>query len=182
MPISELQDRKLNRAFEHLDMDRDGVIERDDLLGLAARFLLGFGEPPTSLRGKALLDNFDQLWAALVSRLDLDGDSRISREEFRRGMTTAFIEGPDYESAFRPAVQAAARLCDADCDGMIDPSEFRTMHTAYGTPENDISMAFSAIDTDEDGMVTVTELVHAAREFYIGDDPRAGGTWLFGRI
>ncbi|GAA3215441.1 EF-hand domain-containing protein [Actinocorallia longicatena] len=182
MVTTELQDRKLDRAFEHLDVDRDGVIERDDLVGLGARFLLGFGEPPTSIRGRALLDNFDTVWSALLSRLDMEADSRISREEFHRGMAAAFIHGPDWEPAFRPAAQAVARLCDTDCDGMVDPGEFRTMLSAYGTAEGDIAMAFSALDADSDGMVSVTELVAAAREFYTGDDPTAAGSWLFGRI
>ncbi|GAB3679102.1 hypothetical protein GCM10027589_49360 [Actinocorallia lasiicapitis] len=182
MVTTDLQARKLDRAFDHLDVDRDGIIERDDLVSLGARFLLGFGEPPTSSRGRALLDRFDQLWAALLSRLDLDADCRITRSEFRRGMAAAFIHGPDYEQVFRPAAQAVAHLCDGDCDGMIEPAEFRTMLAAYGTSEGDIAMAFSALDTDHDGRITVPELVTATREFYTGDDERAAGSWLFGRI
>ncbi|MEO5875149.1 MAG: EF-hand domain-containing protein [Streptosporangiaceae bacterium] len=182
MSTTELQDRKLDRAFDHLDADRDDVIARDDLVGLGARVLLGFGEPPTSVRGRTLLDNFDQMWAALLARLDLDGDHRISREEFRRGMAAAFIDGPDYEPAFRPAAQALARMCDIDGDGMVDPGEFRILQTAYGTAEGDIAMAFNALDTDRDGRVSVAELVAAAQDYYTGDDPEAGGNWLFGRI
>src|SRR5262245_59901943 len=97
MSTSELQDRKLDRAFDQLDLNRDGMVDREELVGLGSRFLLGFGEPPTSLPGRTLLDAFDHMWAALMSRLDLDADRRISRDEFRRGMAAAFIQGPDYE-------------------------------------------------------------------------------------
>lgn len=182
MSTSELQDRKLDRAFDHLDADRDGAIDREDLVGLGSRVLLGFGEPPTSARGRALLDSFDQMWAALVARLDLDGDGRISRTQFHQGMIAAFIDGPDYEPVFRPAAQSLARLCDVDGDGMVDPAEFRILQTAYGTEDGEIGTAFSALDSDHDGRLAVAELVAAAEAFYIGDDPDAGGNWLFGRI
>lgn len=182
MPTSELQDRKLDRIFDQLDVNRDGVVDREDLAGLGARFLIGFGEPPTSAPGRRLLEAFDQVWAALTSRLDLEADTRIGRAEFRRGMAEAFITGPDYEPVLRPANQAIARICDGDDDGLIDPVAFRTMQTAYGTAEGDIVSAFGALDADGDGMVTVTELERAACEFYTGDDPAAGGNWLFGRI
>ncbi|MDX6743242.1 EF-hand domain-containing protein [Actinocorallia sp. A-T 12471] len=182
MSTSELQDRKLDRAFDHLDVNRDGMVDREDLAGLGARFLIGFGEPPTSSPGRTLLESFDLVWAAVMSRLDLDADSRIGRDQFRRGMAEAFIVGPDYEPVLRPANQAVARICDADADGLIDPVAFRTMQTAYGTAEADIASAFGALDADGDGMLTVSELERAAREFYTGDDPRAGGNWLFGRI
>ncbi|MCD0451031.1 EF-hand domain-containing protein [Actinocorallia sp. API 0066] len=182
MSTSELQDRKLDRVFDQLDVNRDGVVDREDLAGLGARFLIGFGEPPTSAPGRALLEAFDQVWAALMSRLDLDAESRVTRDQFRRGMAEAFITGPDYEPVLRPVAQAVARICDADADGLIDPVAFRTMQTAYGTPEGDIVTAFGALDADGDGMVTVVELERAAREFYTGDDPAAGGNWLFGRI
>jgi Ca2+-binding EF-hand superfamily protein len=182
MPTSELQGRKLDRAFDHLDADRDGAIARDDLVGLGARVLLGFGEPPTSIRGRALLDGFDQMWAALVARLDLDGDGRISRAQFHRGMIAAFIEGPDYEPVLRRAAQSLARQCDVDGDGLVDPAEFWIMQTAYGTEEREIGTAFSVLDSDHDGRITVTELVAAAQAFYTGDDPGASGNWLFGRI
>jgi Ca2+-binding EF-hand superfamily protein len=182
MPTSELQDRKLDRAFDHLDADRDGAIDRGDLVGLGARVLLGFGEPPTSVRGRTLLDSFDQMWAALVARLDLEDDGRISRAQFRRGMIAAFIDGPDYEPVFRPAAQSLASLCDVDADGMVDPAEFQIMQRAYGTEEGDIGTAFSALDSDKDGRLTVAELVAAAETFYTGDDPRADGNWLFGQI
>ena len=48
--LTSLQDRKLDPAFAHLDVDGDGQIEHEDVLALGARLLIGFGEAPTSTR------------------------------------------------------------------------------------------------------------------------------------
>ena len=48
MVAIDLLNHKLDRAFDHIDASGRGVVEREDLLGLGARILVGFGESPTS--------------------------------------------------------------------------------------------------------------------------------------
>lgn len=177
-----LQDRKLDRSFAHLDVNGNGQVERDDVLGLGARLLVGFGESPTSKRGRSVIDKFDALWDSLVSALDTDGDGRISPEEYRAGMTRAFIEGPDFERVFRPAAESIAQLADTDGDGSIDFAEFTRILDAFGASAGDAHAAFNRLDRDSSGTLTVAELVQATREYYTSDDPNAVGNWLFGPI
>lgn len=179
---TELQNRKLDRAFGHIDIDNDGYIERDDVLGLGARILVGFGEAPTSAKGKAVIDHYDTLWETIVARIDSDRDARISREEYRSGMAAAFIHGPDFDHVFRPAAQAVATLCDTDDDGVVGADEFQTLQSAFGTSTADAQAAFNKLDTNGSGTLTVDELIEAAREFFLGDDPSSRGNWLFGPI
>ncbi|GAA0953680.1 hypothetical protein [Nonomuraea longicatena] len=178
----DLRNHKLDRAFDHIDVGGRGEIERGDLLGLGARILVGFGESPTSMTGTRLVDGFDGIWAALVGELDRDADTRISREEFRRGMTSAFVEGGQFEPVFFPATRAVAELCDADGDGRIGPSEFRTMLSAFGTAYDDVDEAFDRLDREGCGSLSVSDLVDAARQYYTGDDPHSAGNWLFGPL
>ncbi|MEV0587878.1 EF-hand domain-containing protein [Nonomuraea sp. NPDC050310] len=181
MPI-DLRDHKLDRAFGHLDVDGGGEIEREDLLGLGARLLVGFGESPTSLTGRRLVDGFDGIWAALAAALDRDGDGRLTAAEFKAGMTVAFIEGGGFDPVFLPAAEAVADLCDQNRDGQIGVHEFRMLLSAFGTPYDDVAEAFDRLDRDHDGTLTVSELVTAVREYYTGDDPHAAGNWLFGPL
>src|SRR5262245_53706072 len=100
---TELQIEKLDRAFDHIDADHSGDIERDDLIGLGSRVLLGFGESPTSHRGKVLLDRFDELWTEIAAYADTDSSGSISPAEFRTAMISAYIEGQKFDQTFRPA-------------------------------------------------------------------------------
>lgn len=182
--VTDLRNRKLDRAFGHMDLDADGIVEREDLLGLGARILVGFGESPTTTTGRKLVDSFDGIWNALCSNHNDQGhrDRRISAEEFRESMTAAFIEGDRFETVFAPAAHAVAELCDTDGDGQIGPAEFRIMLSAFCTAYDDVDAAFDRLDRDADGRLSVPELVEATRQYYTGDDPHAAGNWLYGPL
>ncbi|MGI5270598.1 EF-hand domain-containing protein [Nonomuraea sp. CA-218870] len=178
----DLLNHKLDRAFEHIDAAGRGVVDREDLLGLGARILVGFGESPTSVTGSALVEGFDRIWAELTAALGRDEDADLSREDFRLGMTAAFVKGDRYEPVFHPAVVATAALCDRGGDGYVGPQEFRTLLAAFGTGHDDADDAFDKLDTTGRGVLTVDELVAAARDFYAGEEPGAPGNWLFGPL
>ncbi|WP_433441543.1 EF-hand domain-containing protein [Nonomuraea sp. CA-141351] len=178
----DLLNHKLDRAFDHIDACGNGVVEREDLLGLGARILVGFGESPTSLTGSSLVDSFDGIWATLSQTLERDPDFSIARPDFRTGMVAAFVTGDLYDAVFRPATVAVAKLCDGNRDGEIGPGEFRTMLSAFGVAYDDVDEAFDRLDRTGRGALTVDELVLAASDYYRSDDPNAAGNWLFGPL
>jgi len=177
-----LLNHKLDRAFGHVDVDGDGSIEREDLLGLGARILVGFGEAPTSRAGSRLAQGFEEIWRTLAAETGTDGDGVISSEEFRAGMTSAFVEGDRFDTVFAPAAEALAGLCDTDGDGAVGPDEFGIMMAAFGTPREDARATFERLDGDGDGVLSVDELVEATRQFYTSADPDVAGNWLFGPL
>jgi len=179
---NDLQLEKLDRAFDHIDANHSGEIERDDLLGLGSRVLLGFGESPTSTKGKALIDRFDELWTEIVEHADSDESGAISPAEFRTAMISAYIDGQKFDKTFRPAAVAIAALCDQDNDGAIGLAEFQILQSAFGTADGDAVAAFQRLDLDANGSLSVDELVRAAHEYYTGGDPRMPGNHLFGPL
>jgi Ca2+-binding EF-hand superfamily protein len=178
---TELQLEKLDRAFDHIDAARSGEIDRDDMIGLGSRVLLGFGQAPTSSRGKLLIDRFDELWTEIAAHADTGGPA-ISPAEFRTAMITAYIEGLKFDQTFRPATAAIAGLCDTDEDGAIQVSEFRVLQAAFGTRADDATASFLLLDRDHNGTISVDELVAAAHEYYTSADPKALGNSLYGPL
>jgi Ca2+-binding EF-hand superfamily protein len=179
---TDLQIEKLDRAFDHIDADHTGQIERADLIGLGSRVLLGFGQAPTSSLGKELLDRFDELWTEIAEHADIDDSGAISPAEFRTAMINAYIRQQKFDETFRPATTALAAIIDTDGDGEVVLDEFQIFQTAFGTPDDDATAAFHLLDRDHNGSLSVDELVIAAHEFYTSDDPQALGNSLFGPL
>jgi Ca2+-binding EF-hand superfamily protein len=181
-PPSAFLKHKLDRSFRRLDTDGNGHVGRADLQDIGARLIHGFGESPTSPKGKSVVVRLEAVWAELAAYADADRDGRISADEYQAGMTAAFIEGPAFDPVFRPAAEAVAGLCDTDGDGRVDGKEFAVLQEAFNTPPEDVAAAFRRLDTDSDGGLSVAELVTAIRAYYIGTDPQAPGNWLFGPL
>ncbi len=179
---TELLKRRLDRVFGHLDANGNGKVERDDLLGLGARILVGFGESPTSAAGSKLIHGFESIWQALSAELDVDGDRAISPEEFRAGMAPVFSESERFDAVFGPAAEAVAELCDSDGDGVVGPAEFRVMLSAFDTPHDDVESAFDRLDRDSDRGISVGELVEATRKYCTSAGPSATGGRMFGPL
>lgn len=177
---TDLQFDKLDRAFNHIDANRNGQIERDDLLALGARLLVGFGQAPTSVKGRQLLDRYDDLWDELATRLDTDG--ALSPAEFRDGMIRAFIDGDRYQAILHPAAQAVAALADTDDDGRVSATEFEVLQRAFGVAAPDSQAAFIRLDSAGAGHLGVLDLVEASRQYYTSPDPDAPGNWLYGPL
>ncbi|MEV8630471.1 hypothetical protein AB0395_02330 [Streptosporangium sp. NPDC051023] len=179
---TELLKRKLDHAFEHLDANGNGRVEREDLLGLGALIMVGFGESPTSAAGSKLVHGFESIWRALSADLGGDGEGAISPEEFRTGMSSVLSEDERFDTVFRPAAEAVAELCDTDGDGLVEPAEFRLLLSAFGTPHDDVDTAFDRLDRDRDRGVSVSELVEATRAYYTSADPGSTGDRLRGSL
>jgi Ca2+-binding EF-hand superfamily protein len=181
--LNILQQRKLDRAFSHLDTDRDGVIEWEDWIELATRITGAFGQSPASAQGAEVVSSFEQLWQTLLSHLDLDGDRRISPQEWQSGMAQAFVNSEDsYRANFHPAAVAVFGLADTDNDGHLTLQEFLALQRAFGTGPDDAEKAFQHLDRDGSGTLTVEELVRASEQYYRGADSDAEGNWLWGPI
>ncbi|MFJ4675734.1 MULTISPECIES: EF-hand domain-containing protein [unclassified Kitasatospora] len=178
-----LLDRKIALCFGHLDADGNGTVDREDLLTLGARLLSEFGEPPTSPKGTALMAGMARYWEALAAAADADGDRRLTPEEYRAGMTGAFLTSPDgFRTALRPLTEAVVALLDTDGDGEVDEREFQSWQQVFRTAPEHRAAAFRHLDTDASGRLSVDELLTALQEFYLSPDPDAPGNWLYGPL
>jgi Ca2+-binding EF-hand superfamily protein len=179
---TDLQVLKIDRSFTYIDVDDSGAITRDDLQGLGARLLAGFGTSPAGTQGRRVADSFDRLWDTLADAADLDRDGRITLDEYRFSVVSSFIDGDRFESVFRPAIDAVLVVADTDGDGLVQPQEFLLVHEAFGRSEQDSDYAFAELDLDGDGALGRAELLDAVRDYYTSADPNAIGNLFFGRL
>lgn len=180
-----LLDRKLDRAFTHLDVNEDQVIDEHDIIGLGSRLLSALGEPATSPKATQVMGGLVDFWQELFTELDLDRDGKVTPEEYKQGMTRLYADGGEaYDKSFRPMVQAMLLVVDTDGDGRISPEEFHKAQLAFDTKlgREDTDALFTRIDKDHDGFLSVDELLGAVREYYTGDDEDAPGNLLFGEL
>lgn len=182
MAPTELQLQKLDRAFDLLDINHNGQIQRDDLVSLGTRLVLGFGQPASSEKARNVLKLCDALWNELADEADIDRDDSISPAEFREAMISAYIEGDKFDKTFAPTTRSWATLADIDTDGFVAPGDFRTLHAAFGAQDHDTRVAVAALDPKGDGRLSVPVIVVAAREYYISADPQAPGNLFFGHL
>ncbi|WP_206780526.1 EF-hand domain-containing protein [Streptomyces sp. CB00455] len=89
--------------------------------------------------------------------------------------------GDSFDRTYRPHMEAVVDLADADGDGVLSRSEFIRLG-APAVSEEQSHRSFDQVDTDGDGSLTAQELVAAARDFYVSDDPEAVGNHLFGQL
>lgn len=68
---TDLQILKLDRAFDLLDVNHNGQIERDDLIGLGERLILAFGQPASSEKGSDVMRLSDALWNELAAEAEV---------------------------------------------------------------------------------------------------------------
>ncbi|MGA5701752.1 EF-hand domain-containing protein [Peterkaempfera bronchialis] len=174
---------KIDVCFGHFDTDDNGSIDREDLLTLGSQLLTRFGEPATSPKGTALMDGMTRFWDALSAVADLDGDGKLSPEEYRASMTGAFITSAEgFDASFRPLAEAVCALLDTDGDGEVDEQEFQAWQEVFRTEPADRAAAFRRLDTNGNGKLSVDELLAAIRQYYISPEADAAGNWLYGPL
>ncbi|MCX4693258.1 EF-hand domain-containing protein [Streptomyces sp. NBC_01408] len=182
---TDLLDRKLERAFTHLDADGSGGIDEHDIIALGSRLLSALAEPADSPKATQVMTGLVGFWQELFTELDLDRDGKVTPEEYKLGMTRLYADGgPAYDRSFRPMMEAFLTVVDTDGDGRISPEEFHKGQEAFDTRLSftDTETLFRRIDTDGDGTLSVDELLAAVREYYTGTDEEAPGNLLFGEL
>jgi Ca2+-binding EF-hand superfamily protein len=144
---------ELDALFDALDVNHDGVLDAEEIAAVAA--VVGGGETsPVEL-----------LLAAGAPALDRDDSPALSREAFKRLMTTRaeveFATPPEEE------LLAAFEALDLDGDGVITREEMQAAMarisgregTAFPQSVDDAPAIFDALDVDKSGSLDYEEFV-----------------------
>ena len=184
MGVSAFLDRKLARRFATYDSDGDGYVDRADFERAVARLGEAFGHPPDSEALGRLRDLVLALWDRLVRAADLDGDGRITEDEYKSAFAAGLLVTPEsFADGYVPFLDALMAVADRDGDGKLTRDEQVLWQGALmNLPEGDAREVFGRLDTDADGLISSAAMLEAIREFYFDEDPRSTGSWLLGPL
>ncbi|HVK67858.1 MAG TPA: hypothetical protein VM694_25535 [Polyangium sp.] len=182
--LSDFLARRLARRFRAHDHDGNGYLQRRDFEVSAVRMAEEFGHGPESPARQRLVELSLGLWEHMRKVADFDADERISLAEYKAAFAAGMLETAEtFDQAYVPYVNAVMDVVDLDRDGKLTVSdEVRWMGTLMNVPEQVSRDAFRRIDKDNDGFITVHDLVETIRGYYFDESPEAPGHWLLGSL
>ncbi|MFC3453799.1 EF-hand domain-containing protein [Amycolatopsis speibonae] len=161
---------RAKKRFEKWDVNGNGTIEKSDLVAEASRIITAFEEDPASPQARAVRSAFEAMFEYLASKAGVGPSGSLDEEQFINVLETQVFQGGDagFDKVVRPTIAAIVGLCDTDGDGEVNPSEFAKWLDAIGVERSAAKKAFSDIDANGNGKLTVNELVQAVRDYHSG--------------
>ncbi|MEJ8635673.1 EF-hand domain-containing protein [Streptomyces sp. NPDC006475] len=160
-------ERKIASRFAAFDQDGNGYIDREDFSGAAARLLAEFSTKARSDKGQALYSGAEAFWQGMAGIADVDGDQRVTRQEFITGAVKRLRDNPQrFAEIARPFLHAVIAIADEDGQG-VTPSAAERVMRVLGVDESRASQAAAALDADADGRISEEEILTAFAAYYV---------------
>ncbi|GGZ25934.1 calcium-binding protein [Streptomyces inusitatus] len=160
-------ERKIASRFAAFDQDGNGYIDRQDFSGAAAALLTEFATTARCARGQALYSGAEAFWQGMAGIADVDGDQRVSRQEFVTGAVKRLRDNPHrFAEIARPFLHAVVAIADEDGSGLTLTAVERVLKV-LGVDPSLASAAARALDADGDGRVTEEEVLTALASYYV---------------
>ncbi|MFE4262459.1 EF-hand domain-containing protein [Streptomyces sp. NPDC056883] len=154
-------ERKIAARFATFDQDGSGYIDREDFSTAAKAVLAEFAVAARSDKGQAVFAGAEAFWQGMAGIADVDGDQRVSREEFVTGAAKRLRDNPHrFAEIARPFLRAVIAAADADGLGATPVATARVLRV-LGTPEELAGPVATALDADGDGRITEDEILAA---------------------
>ncbi len=151
----------LERRFAFLDVDGNGVWQRDDCQLLARRLCDAFGHTADSATGQAVVAGQRALFDVLLPHMDANGDQEITKDEFMAAVARPIEDRPGFDAAVRSVAHSLVQVADQDGNGALDPGEYGRLAAVYNARVREATQAFERLDQDRNGLLDTTELAAA---------------------
>ncbi|MFH8800335.1 EF-hand domain-containing protein [Streptomyces sp. NPDC017936] len=173
---------KIKKVFSALDANNDGYVDWSDFQSIIDRYRSEYRLDNNNRKAMALHAAYAMLWQELARHADLNGDQRLSEEEYVAATRSTVLDISRFDSV-NGLTDATFDVMDADGDNQISKDEYlRLANNIWGISSPEAAQAFAALDTDGDGHISRPEFIRAAREFFLSPDPAAPGSLTFGRV
>lgn len=157
----QLYQRRIARRFSAFDQDGDGTISREDFSTAAKRLLTEFEVPFRSDRGQALCDGAEAFWQGMAGIADVDGDQRVSRQEFLGGAVKRLHDHPErFAEIARPFLHAVLAIA-------VTPADVERALRALGVDEAPAAMSARTLPTLDSGRVDEAAAVTAFAHYFM---------------
>ncbi|MFH8518870.1 EF-hand domain-containing protein [Streptomyces gelaticus] len=160
-------ERKIAFRFAAFDQDGNGYIDRADFNAAAARLLAEFGTTARCDKGQALYIGAEAFWQGMAGIADVDGDQRVTREEFVGGAVKRLRDNPErFAEIARPFLRAAIAVTDRDNQGAASVPALERALRVLGADAPTAELAARSLDADRDGKVTEDQAVSAFADYF----------------
>ncbi|MET9961888.1 EF-hand domain-containing protein [Streptomyces sp. NPDC006326] len=154
-------ERKIAARFATFDQDGNGYIDREDFSAAAKAVLAEFGTTARSDKGQAVFAGAEAFWQGMAGIADVDGDQRVTREEFITGAAKRLRDNPErFAEIARPFLRAVIAVASGDSAGTSPTAAARVLGV-LGTPADLAARVAAALDTDGDGRISEDEFLTA---------------------
>ncbi|MFE9818905.1 EF-hand domain-containing protein [Streptomyces sp. NPDC005773] len=167
-------ERKIAFRFAAFDQDGNGYIDRADFSAAAARLLTEFGTTARCDKGQALYSGAEAFWQGMAGIADVDGDQRVTREEFVGGAVKRLRDNPErFAEIARPFLRAAIAVADPENDGAAVVSAVERALRVLGASADAAAFAAQSLDADRDGRIAEADAVAAFAAYFTVIEPDA---------
>nr|WSZ96598.1 EF-hand domain-containing protein [Streptomyces sp. NBC_00857] len=157
--------------FAAFDQDGSGYIDREDFSGAAAALLAEFSTTARSDKGQALYNGAEAFWQGMAGIADVDGDQRVSRQEFVTGAVKWLRDNPQrFAEIARPFLHAAIAVADEDGEGVTPKAAERALRV-LGVGAEEAARAATELDADGDGRIHEKEILTSFAAYYVTPEP-----------
>ncbi|MFE5481356.1 EF-hand domain-containing protein [Streptomyces sp. NPDC056527] len=157
----QLYQRRIARRFSAFDQDGDGTISREDFSTAAKRLLTEFEVSFRSDRGQALCDGAEAFWQGMAGIADVDGDQRVSREEFVGGAVKRLHDHPErFAEIARPFLHAVLAMA-------ATPAGVERALLALGVDPESAALSARTLPTLASGQVDEAAAVTAFAHYFM---------------
>ncbi|MEV3857443.1 EF-hand domain-containing protein [Streptomyces sp. NPDC050095] len=154
-----MDERRIATRFAGFDQDGNGYIDREDFYVAAKALLAEFETPARCDKGQALFAGAEAFWQGMAGIADVDGDQRVTREEFVTGAVKRLRDSPErFAEIARPFLRAAIAVADPEGPG-VGADAARRVLGILGVEAQVAAGAVAALDADGDGRISEEEVV-----------------------
>jgi hypothetical protein len=149
-------ERKIAARFATFDQDGNGYIDREDFSAAARAVLAEFGTAARSEHGQAVFAGAEAFWQGMAGIADVDGDQRVTREEFITGAAKRLRDSPErFGEIARPFLHAVLAVAGTSVAGTT-----RVLRV-LGTPPEPAAAIAAGLDPDGDGLISEDDALRA---------------------
>ena len=181
-PLTAEERAVLERRFAVIDIDGNGVWQREDCQRLVRDLCEAFGHAVDSAAGQAVATGQRALFDALLAHMDADGDQGITQDEFAAALGRAMKDRRSFDAAVRTAAGTLLQVADQDGNGALDVGEYARLAAVYGARADEAARAFDRLDQDNNQVLDTAELALAINQFFTSRDADARGNLAFGHL
>ncbi|WP_425841521.1 EF-hand domain-containing protein [Streptomyces fractus] len=161
-----MDERRIAARFAGFDQDGNGYIDREDFYVAAKALLAEFGVAARSGQGQSLFAGAEAFWQGMAGIADVDGDQRVTREEFVTGAVKRLRDNPDrFAEIARPFLRGAIAVAGADEAGVDVDTAVRVLGV-LGVEPDVAREAAAALDADGSGRVSEDAAVRAFARYF----------------